>query len=125
MADPNARTPWPGIIQDVNANALVVNADGSLPVGQVKATTGAQTSVAANAASVTLLAANTNRKGATIYNDSSAVLYLLLATGPASATANTLQIVGGGYYEVPYGYTGIIVGIWASATGNARVTELT
>jgi hypothetical protein len=29
-----------------------------------------------------------------------------------------------GYYEVPFGYVGAIDGIWASANGNARITEI-
>jgi hypothetical protein len=29
----------------------------------------------------------------------------------------------GAYFEVPANYTGVISGIWAAATGNARVTE--
>jgi hypothetical protein len=32
----------------------------------------------------------------------------------------------GSYYEVPFGYTGIIDGIWsADSTGSARITEWT
>jgi hypothetical protein len=34
-------------------------------------------------------------------------------------------MVADAYYEVPFGYTGRIDGIWASANGNARVTEMT
>jgi hypothetical protein len=36
-----------------------------------------------------------------------------------------VQIAASGYYEVPFGYPGAIDGIWASANGNARITELT
>jgi hypothetical protein len=85
--------------------------------------TGTITSVAGAASSTELLAANTSRLGATIYNESTAVLYLALA-GSASVTAYTIQIAAGGYYECPFGYVGAIYGIWASATGDARITEL-
>jgi len=36
-----------------------------------------------------------------------------------------VQMGAGAYYEVPFGYTGALKGIWASATGAARITELT
>lgn len=85
--------------------------------------------VAGSATSVTLLAANTARIGATITNDSSALLYIKFGT-TASTTSYTVVLAGAAsapfsYYEVPAGYTGRIDGIWASAAGNARVTELT
>lgn len=88
--------------------------------------TGTQSIVAGSASSVTVLASNANRMGATVYNDSTAILYALLKTGgTASTTVYTVQIAAGGYYEVPFKFTGGIIGIWASATGNARVTEFT
>lgn len=91
-------------------------------------TTGTPATVAASATSVTLLAANAARRGGTIVNESTAILYVLLGT-PATATSYTVALAPmgtvGSYYEIPFNYTGIVTGIWASATGNARVTELT
>jgi hypothetical protein len=81
-------------------------------------------SVAAAIASTLLLAANAVRKGAMVYNDSAAEMYLKMGTG-ASATSFSVDMLPGSYYEVPYGYTGVLHGIWALATGSARVTELT
>lgn len=94
-----------------------------------KAQTSSTTSVASSASNVTILAANNARKGATITNDSSVVLYIKLGT-TASTSSYTVVLAGAvaapfAYYEVPFGYVGIIDGIWASATGNARITELT
>lgn len=86
--------------------------------------TAAITSVAGSATDVTLLASNTNRKGATFYNDSTSILYLSLGTTAASATSYTIQLAANGYYELPFAWTGAVHGIWASATGNARITEL-
>lgn len=84
------------------------------------------TSVASSASAVTILAANTRRKGASIANTSTAILYLLLSTGTATATtSHTVQMAANTYFEVPYGYTGVISGIWASANGSANVTEFT
>ena len=86
--------------------------------------TGITSNVVSSASSVTLLAANTSRFGAMIFNDSTAVLYVKLGA-TASATSYTVKMDAGDYFEVPYEYTGIIDGIWASATGSARITEVT
>lgn len=82
------------------------------------------TSVAGSASSVTLLASNTSRQGATIFNDSTATLYVKLGA-TASTTSFTVKMATDDYFEVPFSYTGVIDGIWSSATGNARITELT
>lgn len=105
--------------------ATIASPTNPFDVQPRRATTGAQTSVAGSVTDVTILAANSAREGATVYNESSAVLYLLLANTVSSITVYTLQVTGGSYYEVPFGYTGIIKGIWASATGSARITEFT
>jgi hypothetical protein len=92
-----------------------------------RSSTSSVTSVTASASNVTLLASNTSRAGATIENDytSSGSLFLKLGT-TASTTSYTVRIRPGAYYEVPFGYTGQIDGIWNSATsGAARITELT
>lgn len=111
----------------VDGTATDVSATDPLPVTSTpsKSSTGTQSNVAGNAGNVTILAANTSRRGASVYNDSAAILYLLAAAGTSSATLYTVQIQPNGYYEVPASYTGIISGIWASATGSARVTEWT
>ena len=70
----------------------------------------------------TLLAANSNRKGASIWNNSTATLYVELGA-TASNTVYTVKVDAGGYYEIPYGYTGAIAGIWSAANGNALVRE--
>lgn len=94
-------------------------------VNLTKSASAATSSVAASASSVTLLSANANRLGATVWNESTtATLYLKLGT-TASATDYTAQLFPSGYYEVPYGYDGRIDGIWTAAVGNARITELT
>lgn len=108
-----------------NSFAVTLASDQSaLSVTESGAATGTQTSVASSASNVTILASNTSRKGATIYNDSTAILYIRFAA-TATTSNYTVQIPSGGYYEVPFRYTGIIDGIWSAANGNARVTELT
>jgi hypothetical protein len=93
-------------------------------VKELRASMATPSNVSAAAADTLLLAANSNRMGATVTNDSVATLYLKLGTG-ASPTSHTAQIPRGGYYEVPFGYTGQINGYWSAATGTARVTEIT
>lgn len=105
------------VLYDASGNALSIG---------VKSTTGATSTVAGSASSVTLLSSNSSRLGAVIFNDSSAILYVKLGT-TASTTDFTYRI--NPYQTLEIGanflYTGRIDGIWASATGNARITELT
>lgn len=108
-----------------NSTPVVLASDQStLPTKETRSGTSAVTSVAGSAASVALLASNANRLGATVYNDSTAILYLKLGA-TASTSSFTTKLFPEDYYEVPANYTGVIDGIWASATGNARITELT
>lgn len=91
-----------------------------------QAGTATLSNVSSSASSVTILAANTARLQAMIFNDSTSVLYLKFGT-TASSSSYTVQLASNAYYElnIPNVYTGKIDGIWASANGNARVTELT
>lgn len=86
--------------------------------------TGTFSSVSATTSSTTILAANALRKGATIDNDSAATLYILLASGTASSTNRTFALGASERLVLDADdYTGIIVGVWSSATGAARITE--
>lgn len=90
----------------------------------MQAATGTQTSVASSATNVTLLASNTSRKGVILFNDSTQICYVRYAA-TATSSNYTLKMHPDDYHEVPFGYTGIIDGIWASANGSMRVTEIT
>lgn len=91
-------------------------------------TTATVTLFAASATSAQVLAANALRAGATIFNDNaSASLFVRLGTATATTSAGgfTVEIVAGGYYEVPFNFVGAIQGVWDSGSGNAAtVTEL-
>lgn len=90
----------------------------------VKSSTATVSEVNASASVVTLVASNASRLGVGIANDSSASLYIKL--GSAATTDDySIKLAQDDYYEPPAGYTGIITGIWSSATGSARITELT
>lgn len=111
-----------------NRGRLLVNTTGdptATPTGGQSATA-TTSAVADSAASVQLLAANTSRKGATITNDSTAVLFVKCGT-TATTTDYTVQVNSGQYWECPFSYTGRIDGIWATDpnTGAARITEFT
>jgi len=106
-----------------DGTATIVDASNPMPVRAGTTATGTLTNVTGIATSTTLLAANTARLGATIHNDSTAALYVKFGI-TASTTSYSVKIAVDGYYEVPFGYTGRIDGIWASAAGAARITEL-
>lgn len=90
-------------------------------------TTGAQTSVASTVTTnTTLIAADANRFALTIYNESTATLFLLMGAGTESATVYTIQIPPGGYYEAPAGTATLRAsGHWSAANGSARITAVT
>jgi len=103
-----------------------VNPSGALAVEATlsKPATGTTTTASVTNSNTTVLASNNARLGATIYNEGSVDCYIKLGS-TASATSYTLKMVTDGYYEVPFGYTGIITGITASGTATLRVNELT
>lgn len=103
---------------------LAINADGSINTQVAKSSTSDVTSVAGSVSNVTLLASNASRIGATISNDSTSNLFLKLGAIAAS-TSYTVKLSTDDFFEVPFGYTGIIDGIWSVASGDARITELT
>lgn len=122
----------PGYTANDNAVLALDKATGALLTDRPKGPSVATASnVTSNAVSVTLLAANAARKGATIYNASDKVLHLSFqATATVDNSVQDLApevtLLNGGYYEVPYGYTGVIAGIWeAGPTGKANITEIT
>ena len=99
------------------SNPVIVN----LPT--TSGTTPTATTVASAATSTTLLAANSSRKDAKIFNSSTARLYV--AFGPAaSLTAFAFMLEAGGFYEFAIPYTGVISGIWSAVNGNALITEI-
>ena len=111
------------VTDTVNARLNVYLQNTSVAVSQVAASSSVITSVAGAASSTQLLAANSARLSATFYNDSSANAYLALAAS-ASTSAFTKILMPGEYYTLPMRWTGDVYAIWASATGNMRITEL-
>jgi hypothetical protein len=94
-------------------------------ISQPTSATGTLTSVPAATGNTQILAANTSRKAAYFYNDSTAVMYLAF-NATASTSSYTVQVPASGFFEMPTSpvYTGQINAVWSAANGNARVTEL-
>lgn len=109
----------------VETNFATVDSDGSLQTKEVSSSTATLSSVASSVTSVTLLAANSARKGAIFHNDSSKNCFVAFAAS-ASTTSFTIKMAAGSTMSLvePH-YTGQITGIWDSASGAMRVTELT
>ncbi len=110
-----------GSISDVAQDSTLQDIGDRL----TKTTTSSVSSVAANASTVTLLSAESDRLSFSCYNDSSSSLYLKYGA-TASTTSFTVKIPANGFYEAPSPvYVGVIDGIWDTAIGSARLTELT
>lgn len=84
----------------------------------------ATVSVASSASSVSLVAANPARKGISIYNNSTAALYLSYAT-PATAANSFMQMQPGSLLMLDQQLmvSNAIYGIWTAANGTAQITE--
>ena len=95
---------------------------GTTATKEVRSATATVGSVATSSSNATLLAANANRLGASITNDSAVNMYLKMGA-TASSTSYTKLLIAAEYFAVPFNYTGQIDGILASSTGSARVTE--
>jgi hypothetical protein len=107
----------------VTGNASLSSIDGKILSDKVS--TSACTNVSSSATVVTLLSSTAGRRSGFFFNDSTSDVYLKLGTS-ASATSFTVKIASYGYYELPQPiYTGAITGIWVSANGSMRITELT
>ena len=111
-----------GVDSAGDLRAIQVTGGGFSPA---RASAATLSNVASSASNGALVAANANRLGLLVFNDSSAVLYLKYGE-TASTSSFTVKIAAGAYWEMPQPiYVGQIDGIWASANGAARVTELT
>lgn len=107
-----------------NVRRLLTDTTGRLVMINERAGTSAVTSVATSNASAQLLASNSSRLGAAIYNDSAKKMYIKFGT-TASAADYTVQLAANGYYEIFGDYTGRIDAILNAGTGAALCTELT
>jgi hypothetical protein len=111
-------------LTDIEALLTTLQADVADGVRIPNATTGGTGSTDFTSTSYgTIATASTGRLGCTIFNSGPGNLHVLLGTGTASTSNFTTRLSAGDYYEVPFNYTGLIGGIFATA-GTAEVTTL-
>lgn len=80
-------------------------------------------SVAASTSSVTLLPANPNRKRAILFMDGTSTAFVKFGA-TASTTSFSIKILSQTYYELTFGYVGVIDAIWTGTpNGSMRITE--
>ena len=115
---------------NLNTSALALESGGNLAsinnkLNSQVVSSSTVTTVNAVASDTTLLASNANRKGFIIFNNSTAILYVLLASGTSSSSNFSILLNQNESLIIDNTclYTGIIKGIWASATGDCKVTE--
>jgi hypothetical protein len=110
-----------GLDQTTDGTTNKVNIDASLKSG-----TATRTTVNSGTSSVTIIASNANRKGATIFNSDANALLLDLSAGTAASTRCQVRLTQYQTYEMPSGFTGAVTGIWeADGAGIADVVEFT
>lgn len=116
------------IVNTVPSSVLVgASIIGTVPV-VITSTIGVVTTsvyaVLSSITAVSVMNANTNRKGATVYNAAGTAVYMRLGTG-ATTSVYTVALDPNDYYEVPYNWQGVVSGITASNAGIINITELT
>jgi hypothetical protein len=111
-------------LTELEALVTTLQADVADGVRIPNATTGGTGSTDFTSTSYgTIATASTGRLGCTIFNSGPGTLHVILGTATASTSVFTARLNSGDYYEVPFNYTGLIGGIFATA-GTAEVTEL-
>ena len=117
---------WQAMTQPIiEGGSVTATVGGTVTTSESRPSTTSVTQVAASATVVTLKASNVSRNQLIIYSDSTADLYIKLGSG-ASLTDYSVKLMQDDCFEFNFpAYTGIVTGIWASATGNAYVTEIT
>lgn len=109
-------------LTDTQLRATAVPVTGTVNTEEIRPATPALSNVTMTGSSVTLVAANNDRKGLYIFNDSGVTVYVKCGTA-ASSTSFTIKMVDQSYYELPQPiYTGIVTALGAS--GVVRCTEI-
>lgn len=112
------------VVQLADVDGNVVDPGGGGESGGSSSTTPTTTSVASSATSVQLAGVNANRKGLSIFNNSTAPLTLSFST-PATS-ANAFLVLGAGAFillDQQLIFTNAVYGLWSMANGTAQVTE--
>jgi len=111
-------------LTELEALVTTLQADVADGIRLPNATTGGTGSTDFTSTSYgTIATASTGRLGCTIFNSGPGTLHVTLGTATTSTSVFTARLSAGDYYEVPFNYTGLIGGIFATA-GTAEVTTL-
>ena len=111
-------------LTDIEALVTTLQADVADGIRLPNATTGGTGPTDFTSTSYgTIATASTGRLGCTIFNSGPGNLHVMLGTATASTSVFTARLSAGDYYEVPFNYTGLIGGIFATA-GTAEVTTV-
>ena len=112
--------PVSGALTDTQLRATPVPVVGSVPTR-----TPTTTSVTSATTSTLILAANANRRGLMISNQSTSKLYLSFAT-PALPGNSFIEVAPSAFVLLDQQmiFTNAIYGIWTNAQGTCQVTEL-
>lgn len=110
------------LLQAIKDNTALAAA--KMVAAPTAAATTAQTLAAATAKQV--LASNPSRLGAVFQNDTGQTVLLGFGAGTAGASSYAVKIIAGGYYELPFRFTGVVsaYSATASAAPHLLVTEL-
>lgn len=121
MGKKTPRTPSEYLLQE-NNRLLEGLSLGTVSVSANKGATSAPVSIAASATSIELLASNSDRVEGIIYNDSTSNLYVLMGSG-ATTSNYTIKLETDESLVIDR-YTGVVHGVWDSAVGSAKVTDI-
>jgi hypothetical protein len=107
------------------ALVVAISPNNSFTVSSPKSSTVTTSNIAASITNTILLQSNTNRLGATVYNDSSNGFLYINLNASADDSDFVVKLFPLTYYEVPFGYVGEINGSWSIIEGFARIAEFT
>lgn len=83
------------------------------------------TAVSAATSSTQLFGSTYPSRGRSVFNDSTATLYLKFGSS-AATNSYSVQIPPASYFEFPgeVPYAGVVTGVWSAASGTAYCTEV-
>lgn len=137
-SDPGLRTVAISSVNNVVVNSgtitigggtigTLASVGGTVTTSEIGASAGALTAVTGStAAHVTVLAANANRRGACIYNNTTLNFFVSMGTTAGTGDASyTVKMTPGSYYEFPGPkiFTGSVTAIASGTGGTISVTE--
>lgn len=130
IADLNTITSGTSVINvnlaDIEALVTTIQADiadGIISIPSSSTTGGTGVTTFTSTSYGTIAASNASRKGLAVFSEGPGNLHLTLGTATTSTSSYTVRLSSGDYYELPFAYTGLVGGLFATA-GTARVTEV-